>query len=325
MPVDGLAFDDTLSEVPTPSDEKPTVQFSFTRGATLVAVLIGAIAGARALVLHVVLPAVVPALVWAPNHGGGGREPVAGELRVDVGPPAASLAIALVEPTDAVRGTVFVLHGIRDRKEAVQGWGEMLAAAGYRAVLVDLRGHGRSSGAFLSYGVIESRDLVQVLDALASRGLRTGSVGVMGMSYGAATAIEWAAVDSRVKAIVAIAPFASLRAVVPGYLPFKLPSFLVNRCIDAAAAAAGFDPDRASPTEAITKTRAPLLLIHGGADDRIPSWHSKLIAAAAVGRVELVVVPSADHGSITGDPSGVIRKRAPEWFDHHLAKAAGGE
>ena len=117
------------------------------------AFLVLVIAWARTLALRAVLSAVVPALVWAPNHG---RTivPVPGELRIDVGPPAASLAVALIEPHLSVRGTVFVLHGIRDSKESVRAWGERLASAGYRAVLVDLRGHGRSSGTFLSYGVV---------------------------------------------------------------------------------------------------------------------------------------------------------------------------
>jgi pimeloyl-ACP methyl ester carboxylesterase len=260
--------------------------------------------------------AAVPILVWAPNRGAPPAGAISGEIRVDVGPPAASLSVAVVDPVEGTRGTVFVLHGIRDRKEAVRGWADMLASAGYRVVLVDLRGHGRSSGDFLSYGVIEARDLTQVLDALDNRGLRMGRVGVMGVSYGAATAIEWAGIDPRIEAVVAIAPFASLRAVVPGYLPFKLPNAFVNHCIDAAAAAAGFDPDCASPVDAISRTRAAVLLIHGEADDRIPWWHSKLIAAAARGPVELVTVPSADHVSIQS--ADVVANRSLEWFAKYL-------
>jgi dipeptidyl aminopeptidase/acylaminoacyl peptidase len=258
-----------------------------------------------------------PLLVWAPNRGVVQPPPLTGELRIDVGPPAASLSVELVDPTEPARGTVFVLHGIRDSKEAVRGWADMLASAGYRAVLVDLRGHGRSSGDFLSYGVIEARDLAQVLDVLDARGVRVGRVGVMGLSYGAATGIEWAGLDPRVEAVVAIAPFASLRAVVPGYVPVKLPSWFVNHAIDVAADAAGFDADRASPVDAVAKTRAPLLLIHGEADDRIPFWHSKLIAAAARGPVQLVAVPGADHVSVTS-ATGVIATRPLEWFGRYL-------
>ncbi len=152
------------------------------------------------------------ALVYAPNAGhppeSRRRPPAARDRGADPGarpprprsaPPRASLSLLLVDPP-APRGTVFVLHGIRDRKDSMLGWGRGLAQAGYRAVLVDARGHGRSSGDFLTYGVVESRDLSQVLDALEAQGLAAGRVGVMGVSYGASTAIEWAGAEPRVAA-----------------------------------------------------------------------------------------------------------------------------
>src|SRR5205807_821916 len=135
------------------------------------------------------------ALIYAPNAGrppdpaGDPAPPALGPLtaralRVDVGPPRASLALLLLDPPagTAPRATVFLLHGIRDRKESMLGWGRRLATEGYRAVLVDARGHGRSSGDFLTYGVVEARDLSQALDALAAQCLIAGRVGAMGAS-----------------------------------------------------------------------------------------------------------------------------------------------
>jgi pimeloyl-ACP methyl ester carboxylesterase len=261
--------------------------------------------------------AAVSALVVAPNHGAAAFAPVPGEVRVSVGPPAASLSLELVD-TEAPRGTVFVLHGIRAGKQWMRGWGEMLRDAGLRAVLVDLRGHGRSTGDYMSYGVVEARDLSQALDELEKRGLVAGKVGAMGTSYGAATAIEWAGIDPRVAAVVAVAPFESLRAVVPGYTPVPLPASFVDRCIDQAGARAGFDPDLASPLSAIGKTRAPVLLFHGREDERIPFAQSERLAAAAPDHAELVLVPRAGHESIMNDETGVIRARAPRWFVEHF-------
>src|SRR4051812_7038128 len=67
------------------------------------------------------------------------------QLRVDVGPPAASLSLWVVDPPassrPAPRGTVLVLHGINDRKDSMLGLGKQIAAHGYRSVLVDLRAH----------------------------------------------------------------------------------------------------------------------------------------------------------------------------------------
>jgi pimeloyl-ACP methyl ester carboxylesterase len=258
-------------------------------------------------------------IVTAPNHGKSAPPPLPGEIRVDVGPPRATLSMTVIDARGgAPRGTVFLLHGIRDRKDSMRAWGEMLADSGFRAVLVDLRGHGRSTGEFLSYGVVEARDLAQTLDELVLRGVVTGPVGVMGLSYGAATAIEWAGIDGRVAAVVAIAPFASLRAVAPGYVPVQLPSSFVNGAVDLAGATGGFDPDEASPVGAVTRTRAQVLLIHGNDDARIPYWHSTLIAAAGRSHTELVRVMGAGHNAILSDPDGTIARRTPAWFREKL-------
>jgi pimeloyl-ACP methyl ester carboxylesterase len=238
-----------------------------------------------------------------------------GELLITVGPPAAALSVEIIDAAGAPRGTVFLLHGIRADKNQVRGWAGMLADAGFRAVLVDLRGHGRSTGDWLSYGVVESKDLAQVLDALVERGLVVGRVGVMGFSYGASTAIEWAGMDARIAAVVAAAPFASLRAVVPGYAPL-FPASFVESAVDAAGREAGFDPDDASPARAVQRTIAAVLVIHGEDDTTIPPWHSRQICVAGEGHAELLLVPGATHRSLLD--SALVRERSAEWFVRHL-------
>ena len=111
------------------------------------------------------------------------------ELRVEVSPPTASLAVWILDQRAAQpRGTVLLLHGIRDTKRSLLGVAERLAENGFRAVLVDLRGHGHSTGDWLSYGPREGADLQQVLDALAQRGELALPVGAYGTSYGGAAA-----------------------------------------------------------------------------------------------------------------------------------------
>lgn len=259
-------------------------------------------------------------IVDAPNRGMPEPAPRPGEVRVAVGPPAASIALEILE-VPSPRGTVFVLHGIRAAKEWIRGWGEMLNHAGFRAVMVDLRGHGRSTGDVMSYGAVEAHDLRQVLDALEVQGKVSGRVGVMGVSYGGSTAIAWAGADPRVAAVVAVAPFASLRDVVPDYLPIPLPRSFADACVERAARRGNFDPDLGSPITAIGATRAPVLLIHGLADARIRASHSERMAAVAPNRTELHLVPGAGHESIVGDPTGIIRTRAPAWFTAHVAAA----
>jgi pimeloyl-ACP methyl ester carboxylesterase len=261
--------------------------------------------------------AAVEAIVRSPNAGQQSSKLAHGERGIAVGPPPAVLSVELSGPVSP-RGTVFVLHGIRDAKQSLLGWTRMLAASGYRAVSVDLRGHGRSTGDILSYGIQESRDLVQVLDAMHEEQLVAGPVGVMGHSYGAATAIQWAARDPRVCAVIAVAPFASLREVVRGYARIPLPESFVRRALARAAARGGFDPDEASPVTAITRTRAAVLLVHGRTDMQVPAWHSERICAARPDGTELLLVDGAGHNGVAGSPRTRLAERTAALFDEYL-------
>lgn len=285
--------------------------------------LTGALAGTALAVVVAAKPLEevgATAIVTAPNAGRPAPTvPLPGERLVAVGPPAATLSIEIVD-APSPRGTVFVLHGIRDSKQSMRPWAKLLAESGYRAVLVDSRGHGRSSGDALTYGVQESADLTTVVDRLEREGEIAGAIGVLGVSYGAATAIEWAARDARVKAVVAVAPFASLRDVVPGYLPIRLPMAFVDKAVAIAGARGGFDPDRASPLVANAITRAAVLLVHGADDRKIPVAHSRRIAEAGADHTSLVVVEGAGHDDVLGSPGANIAARAPAWFDEHLVR-----
>jgi pimeloyl-ACP methyl ester carboxylesterase len=227
------------------------------------------------------------------------------EERVAVGPPAAVLSVEVGNPKLPPRATIFLLHGILDRKEHVRHWAERFNEAGYRTVLVDSRGHGRSTGDFLTYGVVEARDLSQLLDALQL----DGPIGVMGISYGGATAVEWAGRDPRVKSAVALAPFSSVREIVPLYVPkmvpligWLIPQWTVRRTVDYAGRVAGFDPDEASPKRAAQATKAPIMLIHGRRDITVPYQHSEMIRDGARDHVTLVPFDGQDHDHIAGDP-----------------------
>jgi pimeloyl-ACP methyl ester carboxylesterase len=252
-------------------------------------------------------------------------------LRIPVGPPAASLAVSIVEPQPAAidggrpRGTIVVAHGIGYRSYWMKGIARRLSAEGYRAVLVDLRGHGRSTGDWMTFGVHESRDLSQVLDYLDAQGLLAQPVGAYGISYGASTVLQFAGRDPRVKAVVAVSPFATLRSVLPQYARTILPGIgraisdaTLQGAIDEAGRAGGFDPDDADAVAAARRTAASILLLHGSSDWLVPPEHSQRIHAAAPGHSELILVPETGHVAMYFDFRGQIAQTAVEFFRHQL-------
>jgi predicted alpha/beta-fold hydrolase len=64
------------------------------------------------------------------------------------------------------KGTLVLLHGIMMSRESMHMWAVYFAQKGYRIVLVDLRGHGRSTGRWIGYGAWEVADLIKVVDEL---------------------------------------------------------------------------------------------------------------------------------------------------------------
>lgn len=259
-------------------------------------------------------------------------ESVAGvdrQFRVKVGPPEASLSVSVIEPQAELgqpRGTILVLHGIHTRSFWMIRQAKELAEAGYRAVLVDLRGHGRSTGDFLTFGLQEAEDLSQVIDELERHGLVAGRIGVYGVSYGATTSIHLAGRDPRVRAVVAVAPFSTMRDEVPQYGRTMVPGGSMisdqtyQQAIDEAGRRAGFDPDRASAVEAIQRTSAQVLLMHGTNDWVVPQYHSIRLHEAARDHSQLVSVPWHGHAVIWFDPTGEVAVRTRAWFDCWLSK-----
>lgn len=100
------------------------------------------------------------------------------------------------------RGTVIFLHGIMDNRGSSGKILNHFQQMGFDAVALDLRAHGESGGDVCTFGVLEKRDLSRVIDSLSP-----GPVVLMGTSLGAAIALQTAAVDNRISAVVAAESF----------------------------------------------------------------------------------------------------------------------
>lgn len=247
---------------------------------------------------------------------------------VEVGPPRAKLSVSVVEPDERYKqpkATVLVLHGIFMRGLWMMPQAKMLSSAGYRAVLVDLRGHGRSGGDRLGFGRQEAEDLSQVIDELERRDLLAGRLGVYGFSYGATAAIHLAGIDDRVDAVVAVAPFCTIREEIPRFgrvmIPgagWLVPNAVYQNALDEAGRLAEFDPDRDTALAALQQTSAQVLLIHGRGDLVIPHADSVRLHESAPQTTELVSVPWTGHITAWADPSGEVADNARRWFEGRL-------
>ncbi len=275
---------------------------------------------------------------------------------VEIGPPTARMRYRIVEPADynlevtatnwlqhgkqqydftfradvpgasniwtaAPRGTVVLLHGYGLAQFSMAPWALRLAQEGWRCVLVDLRGHGKSTGKRIYFGTRETHDLSQLLDQLARDGKAVGPVAAVGESYGASLALRWKGVDPRVGAVVAIAPYAVLSNAVlnitheysgwtsEAWKPWKTPFFIVGSVVGSdpvikaglrkVPSVLNVQPGEID-TATVLRQRPVDALFVAGADDKISPVGevNKLYKVAAPGS-ELVVVPHATHEALT--------------------------
>ena len=139
---------------------------------------------------------------------------------------------------------------------------------GLDVIAYDSRAHGDSEGTACTYGYFEKFDLSRVLDTH-----RTSADCVARHSLGGAVAIQAAAIEPRISAVVAAEIFSDLRTIAGERAPWMLPERLIAKAFRVAEGTARFDVDAVSPLRAAAKIRIPTLLIHGvarsGHDSRL--------------------------------------------------------
>ena len=189
---------------------------------------------------------------------------------------------------------ILVLHGVSDNRTGNLGHAEFLLRNGYDVVMMDSRAHGESGGAMVTYGWLERHDTVAVIDALMATE-KVAHLGVLGVSMGAANALQSAAIDPRIEAVVAEDPFADLREVSYDYAGLHISPLLGKTlfrpativAMREAGLAGGFAPDHVSPEEAVAARGFPVLIICGTNDHVIPCRHAERVYNAAIGPKEL--------------------------------------
>jgi alpha-beta hydrolase superfamily lysophospholipase len=227
----------------------------------------------------------------------------------------------LVRAQGPARGTVVYLHGVADCKIDGIPLARLFRENGYHVFLYDSRRHGESDGLYCTYGYYEKHDVVSVLDYIRSRpDLSAPPIALFGTSMGAAVALQAAAMDSRVRAVIAENSFATLRSIFDDYQKrmIKLPfHYLRNLVIKRSELIARFRANDVSPLDAVGNISIPLLVIAGERDSLIDSGYSRSLFAAAGEPKEFYAIPEASHS----DTWAVAGKRYEETILAFLRKS----
>jgi uncharacterized protein len=120
----------------------------------------------------------------------------------DVRITAASATLAGWYVPSVNGSAVLALAGSGSTRDDLLAHAGMLARHGYGVLMVDVPGHGGSTGEPMEFGWGANAYLTRALDLLVARPDVTGRVGALGLSMGGEEAITLAAVDARLEAVV---------------------------------------------------------------------------------------------------------------------------
>ena len=255
------------------------------------------------------------------------------------GPPPIRLAYWTKEPTGHTdhgtpRATVVLVHGYGSKVRSSKLLAPVtsaLADAGCRVILPDLRGHGDSTGDYISAGRLEVEDLKALLDHLQTQGQLSGPLGVGGHSYGGGVALQLAAVDPRVERVLGLSPLVDIRPTMhPGvhfvlrqkytllyHMTFRwiITQNLIDRAQVKMGERTGTDLNVHNALVQTRKITVPILILQGGKDFATPPIGPETLQKENPDYIELHVYPEGDHVNYFVDDREDLQRRVTEWAE----------
>jgi alpha-beta hydrolase superfamily lysophospholipase len=221
---------------------------------------------------------------------------------------------------------ILLFHGVADNRMGVLEHALFLLRAGYSVTLMDARAHGESEGSIGTYGWLEGNDSRAIVDALVAAE-HPAHLYALGESMGAGMALQSAGADPRIEAVVAEAPFASLREASYDYAGLQKYPWLGKTLFAPGAwvmlargqAIAGFSAAAVSPERSVAARAFPVLLICDAADTTLPCRHAEKLYAAASGPKSLWIVPRAFHTAALGYEPVEFKRRVLEFYANTAA------
>ena len=202
------------------------------------------------------------------------------------------------------QGVVIMLSGIKVPSIThFYGQAKLVQEAGFASVLVETRGHGKSEGDRVGLAVDDVKDVEAAIEYIKSQPqYKDLPIVTMGLSMGAATAINSAAVIEDIDAVITLAAYTSWADVCKDFLKTnglpEIVGYIMRPGIDIHGLLFyGFDYFKYVPEKTIKKIGdKPILIIHCK-DDKSVSVGSaeKLMANYTGSNAELWIRESGGH------------------------------
>jgi dipeptidyl aminopeptidase/acylaminoacyl peptidase len=241
-------------------------------------------------------------------------------IRIRAADDKADIAGWYLPRSGATRAIVLV-HG-KDGSRTDEFFGRYIEfAAGlhtrdFAVLMIDMRGHGQSSDAYVGFGLTERHDVLGAVHWLETRGFARGAIGLHGVSMGGAAVLGAMADDARIGAVVADSAFSDVVAAarLQWQRIVRLPGELIYPGLWLARWQSGIDFFNARPIDDVARLdHASLMLIHGAHDMLVPLEQARELRQAAPG-LHYWELPEAEHGGAYRVNPAVYLERVSEFY-----------
>jgi pimeloyl-ACP methyl ester carboxylesterase len=216
-------------------------------------------------------------------------------------------------------GTVILMHGVRANRLSMLNRARFLARAGYSVLLFDFQAHGESSGEYITFGYLESKDAQAAVEFLHQNNQRD-KIGVIGISMGGAASLL-ATPSLEVDALILESVYPTIEEAISDRITMRLGrlgTIFTPLLTFQLKPRLGVGPEELRPIEKAAKVTLPKYFIFGTEDRHTRIDESRKLFAHAAAPKEAWAIDGAGHVDLHQFSQDEYEKRVLDFLARYL-------